>query len=309
MNKKRILLIFVILPALILSGCAPVVDQSEIPENFTIYASFLPVYMLADMIVDENIPGMNLHLLIQPQDGCMRSYALSDWDAYLSMNADCVILIGNGFESFESTLMSMGESGPSVISASSSLVLDSSGVSEIEGSHFAGANPWLFLSADGGLSLTEAIAANMIALDPDYEQAYMKNLKNAYDAFDALKSEFEAIAGKLDNKKPVALMHEGLIYPAKDFGLNVVLRIERESGEYPDGGYIEDILQELDESGVQAVLIEKQAPDMLVRALTEAGYEVALMDTLSAGDASNGFESYFERMLENARTIEKTFLK
>jgi len=101
MKKRMYVLLTLILPALILSGCAPVVKESDVPEDFGIYASFLPVYMLLDLIIDEDIPGMNLHLLIQPQDGCMRSYALSDWDQYVLMNADAVILIGNGFESFD----------------------------------------------------------------------------------------------------------------------------------------------------------------------------------------------------------------
>ena len=196
MKKKICVFLIAILPALILSGCAPVVNEDDIPENFNIYASFLPAYMLSDMIIDD-IPGMNLHLLIQPQDGCMRNYVLSDWDQYVLMNADAAILIGNGFESFESAVMNMGENGPGVISASSSLVLDSSGKGDTDESHLNGANPWLFLSADGGLSLIEAIAANMIALDPDYEAKYIENLNDAFSRFEELQKEIFAVSEKI----------------------------------------------------------------------------------------------------------------
>ena len=309
MKKRSIFILILILPALILSGCAPVVKDTDIPENFNIYASFLPAYMLSDLIIDEDIPGMNLRLLIQPQDGCMRSYALSDWDQYVALNADCVILIGNGFESFENVLMSIGENGPGVISASSSLVLDASGAGDNDESHLNGANPWLFLSPDGALQLTEAIAANMIQLDPDYEDKYVQNLNEASALFESLIHETDIIAQKIDSQKRAALAHEGLIYLANDFSINVVQRIDRESGEYPDNAFLTDMLNKLSESGAEVVLVEKQAPNALTDALKSAGYEVVFIDTLSSGAPENGAKAYFERMRENARAIEQAFSK
>ena len=265
--------------------------------------------MLSDLVIGENVPGMKLHLLIQPQDGCMRSYNLSDWDAYMAMNADAVILIGNGFEAFESALMGLEENGPSVISASSSLVLDSTGYSENEESHLNGANPWLFLSVSGAYDLTEAIAANMIALDPDYEEIYIKNLNEAYERFEKMKNEIALLREKTDSEMPVALAHEGLGYIANDFGLNVVAQIDRESGAYPEDGELKNMLRMLSESGAQAVLIEKQAPNALLRAFEEAGYTIVLIDTLSAGTAQTGGEAYFERMLENACAVSGAIKK
>lgn len=309
MKKKICVFLIAILPALILSGCAPVVKDEDIPENFSIYASFLPVYMLSDMIIGESIPGMHLHLLIQPQDGCMRDYVLSDWDQYVLMNADAAILVGNGFESFESALMNMGENGPGVISASSSLVLDSTGKGETDESHLNGANPWLFLSAEGGLNLTEAIAANMIALDPDYEEAYIQNLNSALDRFDNLKKEIEAVSRNIDTQTRVALAHEGLIYLANDLKLNVAVRIDRESGEYPDDAFLSEMIAKLKESKAEVVLVEKQAPQALTQALEAAGYKVVRIDTLSSGTPQNASEAYFERMIENARAVESALKK
>ncbi len=309
MKKGIIILIFFVLAALILSGCAPIVEDKDMPENFSIYASFLPAYMLADLIVTEEIPGMNLNLLIQPQDGCMRNYVLSDWDQYIAVNTDAVILIGNGFESFEQSLMNLGENGPSIISASSSLVLDTSYPAENEESHLYGANPWLFLSVDGGLQLTEAICANMIALDPDYENIYIKNLKQAYEKFGALSETVSDVNNTIDHEKRTALLHEGLIYIANDFDLNVVSRIERESGEYPDEASLCEMLETLSDSNTQVVLIEKQAPKLLLEVLRAHQYEIVLIDTLSAGGTQNGAEAYFERMLKNIGIIEKTYKK
>lgn len=309
MKKPICIFAVLVLSALILSGCAPMVDEDTIPESFNIYASFLPAYMLSDLIVNDDVPGMNLHLLIQPQDGCMRNYSLSDWDQYVLMHADAVILIGSGFESFETGLSSLGENGPSVIYASSSLILDTSGEGETEESHLGGANPWLFLSADGGLRLTEAIAANMIVLDPDYEAVYMENLNRAYEKFETLTAAVKTISRNADHDKRVALAHEGLVYTANDFELNVVLRIDRESGEYPDAAQMKDVLNALSESGAEIVLVENHAPEAFTAPLEEAGYEVLFMNTLSAGNVQDGADAYFELMMENAQRIERAFKK
>lgn len=301
--KKGILAVFILMMLLMLSGCNPLVDASRIPESYSVYASFLPAYMIADMIITDEIENMNLHLLVQPQDGCMRDYGLSDWEMYMVMNADAVILIGNGLESFESALYSLGEEGPAVISASSSLVLDCSGASDLEESHLNGANPWLFLSVEGAVQLAEAITANMIGLDPDYESAYMKNLYAAYESLETLKSDMSDRLKDCDKSIPIALAHEGLIYLAEENRLNVTVRLDREPGVMPDDNELKKIMETLSQSGAQAVLIEKQAPEALIAALEEAGYRVALIDTLSTGSCSGGAQAYIERMTKNAEAI------
>lgn len=303
--KKTIFVLLILLPALMLSGCAPVVKEEEIPKTYSVYASFLPVFLLADPIIGENIPNMNLHLLIQPQDGCMRSYELSDWDNYIAANADALILFGNGFETFESAVMSYTDGGPAVISAISSLVLDSFGEPDNTESHLSGANPWMFLSVDGAIQITEAICANMIQLDPDYEEEYLDNLDKAVQKLEALKSDMKSALDGKNLSKPVALAHEGLGYLAREMGLNVAAYLDREPGAYPDDSERAKMLDILSASGAKAVLLEKQAPKSLVNALESAGYEIALIDTLSTGTASRGDSAYFERMYENAMAISE----
>ncbi len=59
------------------------------------------VYALSAPILS-GAPGITLKCLVQPQDGCLRNYELSDWDAALLGSADAAILSGRGLESFES---------------------------------------------------------------------------------------------------------------------------------------------------------------------------------------------------------------
>ncbi len=299
---RRLVLLSTILAALCLalSGCKPLVDDSDIEENFTLYASFYPIYALSDMIV-RDVPGMTLRLLVQPQDGCLRLYALSDWDAYLLAQSDAVIIGGQGLELFGDSLTALGEDGPAVVTAMSALTLLRNG--DDSESHFDGVNPWLFLSVDGAMDITRAICSNMLALDEPYAQKYTDNLDKALVELSDLRQSMSAALVGCDTDVPIALAHEGLIYLANDMDLNVAAQIERESGVMPDDAEFADMLDALNSGGVRAVLIEKQAPDALIAALARNGYEVIRIDTLSTGVESMGADGYVNAMRNNAEAI------
>ena len=109
MRRLALFLLLLAALALTLSACAPLVEEA--PQESQIYATFYPFYALTSLLT-EDIEGLRLSCLVQPQDGCLRDYALSDWDLYLLAGADLVIAGGRGLESFESTLQSLGASRP-----------------------------------------------------------------------------------------------------------------------------------------------------------------------------------------------------
>ncbi|MBQ3423728.1 MAG: hypothetical protein IJH38_00820, partial [Clostridia bacterium] len=97
---------------MLLTSCRRLVPEEE--ETISVYASFYPIYALADGVT-RSVPDVELHCLVQPQDGCLRSYQLSDWDlALLKRGADAVISGGRGLESFEDALFTLGKEGPAV---------------------------------------------------------------------------------------------------------------------------------------------------------------------------------------------------
>ena len=109
MRKRLLSIVAIGLAAMLsLSGCAPIVEDA--PQNLSIYATFYPIYALAGMVL-QDVPGIELHCLVQPQDGCLRSYELSDWDIYLlGYSADAILAAGNGLEGDSDTLQKMAES-------------------------------------------------------------------------------------------------------------------------------------------------------------------------------------------------------
>ena len=81
---------------LLLTGCSPMVEE-ENSESLSVYATFYPIYVLAEMVIG-GVPDVELHCLVQPQDGCLRSYPMSDWDlSLLAASADIVIAGGRGW--------------------------------------------------------------------------------------------------------------------------------------------------------------------------------------------------------------------
>ena len=105
---KRIATLICALVVLLLTGCHPLMEGEDALPTKYVSATFYPLYSLAVNIV-KDVPALSLSCLTQPQDGCIRSYELSDWDYRTLMEQDAVIFGGRGLESFESTLTQLGK--------------------------------------------------------------------------------------------------------------------------------------------------------------------------------------------------------
>ena len=302
-------LAMVVLTAVLLSACHPLIDDTDAP--ISIYATFYPIYSLASAVVAD-VPNVTLRCLVQPQDGCLRRYSLSDWDlAVLSSSADAVIMGGRGLESFEETLFNWGENGPAMTAVLYNLELYAPEMSSSDGaeedSHWAGQNPHLYLSLDGAEEILESIAASMASLDPVYAERYNANTDAAAAELEALKAQIKAITGDLSGRR-VLLMNEALVYVARDYGLEIVGRHERESGTDLSSTQLRQWLDALSKDvDAAVVLVERQAPKNLTDALEKAGYRVARIDILSTRRESDGFQGYLDAQLENARALAEAF--
>lgn len=291
-----------------LAGCRPLVADEGQP--ISVYATFYPIYALTEGVA-RDVPDLALHCLVQPQDGCLRSYQLSDWDvSLLAAGANAVVMGGRGLESFESTLFGWGESGPAMSAVLYNLELynqddKSEGDSEAE-DHLRGANPHLYMSLKGAKEIVESISATLVTLDPGYAEQYVANARAAAGELDALllqtREELRAYSGRR-----VALMNEALIYPALDYDLQVAGWIPRESGEAMVDDELAACVETLSGMEPDVVLIEAQAPRAFVRALEDAGFAVARLDVLSTHREGEGFDAYIDIMRGNAQAIREAF--
>ncbi len=290
-----------------LSSCThkEAASTAQEPERISIYATFYPIYALTEMIT-KDVPDVSLYCLVQPQDGCLRDYRLSDWDlALLARSADAVIAGGRGLESFESSLTNLGESGPAVSSLMVNMELEkvtAVNVNEDSDSHWSDSNPFIYMDVDGAIELCQRIAAHMGTLDPKYQAQYNENYESARARLETLKSDMLASAGDCAGTQ-VIVMNEALVYTAKMFDLHVQMCYARESGEDITGEDLNNCLETLAGCEARLILIEKQAPIALCTALEEAGYQLVKLDILSTGKASDGSDGYFNAQLTNAKAI------
>ena len=308
MRRHRIIRGIALAAALIaaLTGCSPLVQPQE--QTAIVYATFYPIYALADAII-RDVPNIELHCLVQPQDGCLRAYQLSDWDARLLASADGVISGGRGLESFESELFSWGEDGPVVSAVLYNLELYNQGKTSAKGeqeSHLQGENPHLYMSIDGAGQIAESISAMMVAMDPKYAANYAANTDAALVQLKEMAAQARGIVAAYSGQ-PVILMNEALVYTAGDYGLEIAEWIDRESAEGMADEELRRCLERLAACGAKVVLIEKQAPAQLIRALEEAGYSAAKLDVFTTGREGEGFEHYLQAQIDNARAISEAF--
>lgn len=284
-----------------LSACSPIVEDA--PQTLSLYATFYPIYALAGMVV-KDIPDLELHCLVQPQDGCLRSYTLSDWDLYLlSYSANAVLSGGSGLECFSGTLESMAETQFSLIEILYGLPLYQESEDDGEdATHFDGGNPHLYMSIDGAIWMLQNIAGSLSVIDQRYADQYMKNLDTAIEELKALQAAFFEQTSVCNGKK-AAVLNEALVYVAQDCQMEIVTTVERESGINLYDDELKKCIVELSESGAEIVLIEQQAPKPLIDALETAGFSVARLDILSTRSEADGIQGYFDAQMNNAQAL------
>lgn len=285
----------------LLSGCSPIVK--DVSQTTNIYTTFYPIYALTEQIA-EGVENVEIHCLVQPQDVCLRSYDLSDWDLYLlGYSADAVLSAGNGLEGFEDKLHEIGESVLPVAEVLYGVPMEQfEDVASDEESHFSGENPHVYMSLSNAAVILDNIAGTLSILDSENADSYAANCISAQEKFEQIWADVEKQT-EVCNGVTAAVMHEALLYPALECGLEIAAVFERESGEMLYGNSIEECLTELEEKKVQVVLLEQQAPRALIEVLTEAGYAVVRLDILSTYSENKGAEGYVNALIGNAQRI------
>lgn len=309
---RRITALLCALTILLLAGCQSKPEETSeetAPETKYIATTFYPLYALAVNII-KDVPDLFLSCLTQPQDGCIRSYSLSEWDYAILLGQDAVILGGRGLESFEGALSQL-TSQPILLSALEGAHLreETAGNADDENTaHFLGENPWLFMSVAGAIEMSIAIAGDMAAIDKQYAKTYQDNLTAYIARLEQLASDMTALISRAP-ARPVAVLHEGLTYFADQLALKTALVHPREPGSDAIDNDLKNLLQALEDSGAEVVLLEEQAPHHLTAALEEAGYPVARIDTLTAHMANGDAGAYERVMLENAQAAYDALMR
>lgn len=276
----------------------PTADADGETSEHRIYASAAPTFALTEGLL-RGADGFSVHQLVQPQLDCIRLYELSDWDIVQLSSAETCIIWGK-LESFSNTL-TQAETGPAVIAiaddnAECTLPDELADYDYYE--HFSGENPNSYMSLSHMKTALDSLYRSLCELYPDSAETFTVNYERMIKLMDEASLQLTGLNDGIKHEA-VAALFEGAPYILDEIGIEWQYIYPRELASDVSGEDLTEMLGLLNESGVQAVLIEQQAPTALKRALSDAGYTVRQVSTLTTLNKPT-LEEYIDVIVSNA---------
>lgn len=289
------LLIYVLIA---LMAFTPIADADGETGGHRIYASAAPTVALTEGLL-RSADGFSVHQLVQPQLDCIRLYELSDWDIVQLSSAEVCIIWGK-LESFSDTL-TQAETGPAVIAIAddnAEYTLSDELVDYDYYEHFSGENPNSYMSLSHMKIALDSLYHSLCELYPDSAETFTVNYERMVKLMDEASLQLTGLNDGIKHEA-VAALFEGAPYILDEIGIEWQYIYPRELASDINGEDLTEMLELLNESGVQAVLIEQQAPTTLKRALSDAGYTVRQVSTLTTLNKPT-LEEYIDVIVSNA---------
>lgn len=307
--------------AMLLAGAWPVAAFAEVPKVVT---SILPLQSLAANVMR----GVGEPALLVRGAATPHSFALRPSDAAALQEAELVIWVGEGLESFlEAPLATLsGEAKVLELSEAEGVTLlppreeaiwaahDHSAPGhdhEEEHGHDEGHDhghshgaydAHIWLDPLNAVAMVEAIAAALVALDPDNAAAYSANAENTIGRLRGLDEELQAGLMPVANKAYL-VFHDGYQYFEARYGLSPLGAVSLAPERTPGASHLAEIRERLQAEGVACVFSEPQFEPKLLEVVTEGtAARGATLDPLGA-DLEPGPEAYFALMRNMAASL------
>ena len=280
---KKYLILFAVISA-VFGGCG---KKAQDKADFTVVASFYPVYILAKNITD-GVPGVAVVNMTPPVTGCLHDYTMTTDDMKRIEKADLFLINGAGMESF---MDKVSQRFPSLKKAELSegieLIRDESG----------SVNPHIWVSVGNMLRMAHTCADILVENDKVHAAEYRSNETRYVSELISLKAEMDSAMKDMRGKK-IVTFHEAFPYFAKEYGLTIAAVVEREPGSQPSAKELAETIKLVRSSGVKALFAEPQYPSSAADAVArETGAKVYVLDPAVTGDDSAG--AYISIMKKN----------
>ena len=285
-----------------LSGCQSAVQEKK-KGTFTILTSFYPMYILALNLVD-GAENVELRNLASPSTGCLHDYQMRPMDMVNMEQNDVMIINGAGMEEFLEDA-TKGLDSLTLIDATEGLnLLPSEEHSHDHEDHDHGEwNAHAWLSLDLYEEQIEAVANQLSQYNPENKEIYQKNAREYKNKIEHLKGLEEEIKEETKGKK-IVIFHEAFAYMAQDLGMEVVESLEVETDAGLSAGQIKELIDEVDHSGADLLISEKQYSGKIGQTLEkEIGIHDITLDSCVTGKMEKN--SYLNSMEENLRVLKE----
>jgi zinc transport system substrate-binding protein len=247
--------------------------------------------------VTDDVPGVTVTNMTEPQTGCLHDYSLKPSDLKLLEKADVFIINGAGMESFLEDVLSQ-TSDLQIIEAAAGIptIMEESGE----------ANPHVWISLTNMETYVQNIAEGLADLDEENAELYRKNAALYSDKIEALRQEMHSELEGLQNKD-IITFHEAFPYFAREFDLNIAAVVEREPGSEPTPKELADIIDVVRQTGIRALFAEPQYSSGAMETIAdETGAVVYTLDPVVTGESvPEARDAYLDAMRRNMETLKE----
>lgn len=272
--------------------CFAALQGASAAETTRVVTSFYPVY-IATLNVTAGVPGVEVHNLTSPHIGCLHDYQLTAGDVRQLADADLLLANGAGMESF---LGKVQEQAPSL-----RVVEVSDGIPLMDG------NAHVWVSFEGARQQVDNITTALIEAAPGQADAFRANAEKYNSALAALDEKMRTALAPYAGT-PIVTFHEAFPYFARDFNLDLVGVIARESGAEPSARELADTIELVRTRRVKALFAEPQFPDKSVQVIArETGLKVYELDPVVTGpsEPSEARGAYLRAMQKNLAVLQE----
>lgn len=310
---KRFSALLLALFLLSLGGCArPDAQVGGLRVLCTTY----PIYLFTTAVT-QDVPGVEVSLLVNSQTSCLHDYTLTVRDMEAIDGADVIIMNGAGLEDFMAD--ALAHSDAQVIDCSQSVTLlpppDHEGHGHDGHDHEEEWDPHIWMDPRRAAGMMEVIADELSELDSAHSRTYWANNVAAYDRLGGLRQDIDvaeyqvyAATGQLSLDDVCATdqfitFHDGFQYFAQAYDLDLLKSIEEEEGATASAGELKELIALVNKRHIPAIFVEKNgsraSADVIAR---ETGCSVYELDMLMSGDGV-GIQPYIDGMQANLAAI------
>lgn len=287
---KRILF-FLILPVMLLCGCA---GQ---PEPAQIAATTLPVYEFTTRLAEGT--GITVTRLVTEEVSCLHDYSLNVRQVKAAEAAEYIVISGAGLEDFLDDLLTDSR----IIDASDGIELlcpeaAHSHDHDHEGHHHVH-DPHIWLSPVHAAAMARNICNGLTAAYPEQADIFSGNLEVLIAELNDLYRYGQETLSRLSCRELITF-HDGFAYFADAFNLHILEAVEEESGSEASARELIHLIEEVEHHALPALFTEKSGSTSAASIIAaETGCSLYALDMAMSGD------SYFDAMYHNINTIKE----
>lgn len=289
--KKKILIILSIILVIglfILIGTNKPTNQND-DDKLNILTTFYPVYLFTQNVTEgTDVIVKNLDV---ESAGCLHGYQLTTGNMKDIEKADIIVI--NGAEMEKTFIYDIKDLYPT-----KTFIDTSVGVELINSKFEDEVNSHIWLSATNAKIQVNNIAQELAKYDEENAYIYIENSNKYITKLDELINSYD----KKDIN--VVAMHDSISYFAKDLGLNVIDIIQNDEEDTPTQKRITEIVSNMKENNVKAILMENTYSDRLASLiLQETGAKIYYFDSITTGNGEQN--EYIEKMRKNYDMIKE----